>query len=406
MPELLLCLLVAGCASAPPSPPPSPTPAALVDEAHAIIAREFLDPSFGGRDWSRARPDSPPKTREEAWAAIRGMLKTLDEPATRLLEPEQQAALVRELMGTEGTGVGLPELLSVDVDERTRELMVVTPLRETPASRAGLRPRDVVEAIDGQPTKGLWLEEAAMRLRGAAGTQVTLTVRRGTETFPVTLTQEHRPDWRRPVQSRVEVRDGHTVGYLRLEQFPPGTGDEVRAAVAKLRSAGADRLLLDLRGNPGGLVPEALDVAGQFLGPVPVATMAGRPERVQELKAARAREVELPLVVLVDEGTASAAELLSGALQAHGRARLVGARTFGKGLVHNLLPLADGSALLVSMGRLVTPGGRDILAEGIEPDVSVPGEPSGDALPGPQDARYQKALELLGAQQQRPPPPR
>jgi C-terminal processing protease CtpA/Prc len=307
MPEVLLCLLVAGCASAPPSPPPSPAPAALVDEAHAIIEREFLDPAFGGKEWSRARPEAPPRTREEAWAAIRGMLKTLDEPATRLLEPEQRAALERELTGTEGTGVGLPELLSVDVDERTRELVVVTPLRGSPASRVGLRPRDV---------------------------------------------------------------------------------------------------LLDVRGNPGGLLMEALDVAGQFLGPEPVATLAGRPERTQELKAGRAREVELPLVVLVDEGTASAAEMLAGALQAHGRARLVGARTFGKGLLHNLFPLSDGSALLVSVGRIVTPKGRDILAEGIEPDVSVPGEPSGDALPGPQDARYQKALELLGAQQQRPPPPR
>ncbi|MGZ3458086.1 MAG: S41 family peptidase [Archangium sp.] len=379
-----------------------------MDEARSILQREFLAPPFGGKAWSPSHPEAQPKTREEAWATIRGMLEALDEPATRLLEPGQSAALGRELSGAEGTSVGLPELLSLDVDERTRELVVVTPMRETPASRAGLRPHDVLETLDGQPVCGMRLEEAETRLRGAAGTEVALTVRRGARTIPVTLTREHRPSWLRPVQSRVETRDGHAAGYLRLEMFSPGTADEMRAAVAKLRSAGVDRLVLDLRGNPGGLLTEAVDVAGQFLGPKPLALLSGRPERTRTLKAERPQEVDLPLVVLVDEGTASAAELLAGALQAHERAKLVGARTFGKGLVHGLFPLADGSALLVTTGRLVTPKGRDLLAEGVEPDVPVSGELSGDALPGLQDERYAKALDVLevSAQQQRPPPPR
>jgi carboxyl-terminal processing protease len=194
------------------------------------------------------------------------------------------------------------------------------------------------------------------------------------------------------------------VGYLQLELFTPGTADEVRAAVARLRSQGADRLVLDLRGNPGGLLTEAVDVAGQFVGPKRVGAMQrGVREPAQALKVERAREVDLPLVVLVDEGTASAAELLAGALQARGRAKLVGARTFGKGLVHGLFPLADGSALMLPTGRLLTPKWADILTEAIEPDVPVPGEPLGDALPGPQDARYAKALELMGSTTRAPP---
>lgn len=411
LPALLLCIVVAGCEK-PPKPTPALIPELIVEEAHGIIEREFLDPNLGGKDWRRAWPRKSPRTLEQSYAAIRAMLETLDEPATRLLEPEQRSALMEELTGAETVGVGLPELLSLDVDARTRELVVVTPQRDTPASRAGIRSGDVLESINGTPVRGVRLEQAEQWLRdGEAGSEVELTFRRGKQRISVTLTRERIPLSTRPVPSRVESRGGHPVGYFRVETFGPGTADAVRSTVAKLRQEGAERLVLDLRGNPGGLLTEAVNVAGQFLGPKPVATFASRPERTRELKAERPQEVDLPLVVLVDEGTASAAEMLAGALQANGRARLVGARTFGKGLVHDFFPLADRSALIVTVGRIVTPKGRDILAEGIEPDVSVPGVPSGDALPGPGDARYAKALEVLEAQpreaqQQRPPPPR
>ncbi|HYH96623.1 S41 family peptidase [Hyalangium sp.] len=391
---VLLLLTQLHCATPPSSAvqTPAASPAQLVDEAAAIIERESLDVSRV--DWSAVRGAAPRDvaTVEEAHAAIRGMLAKLGAPAERLLSASQAAALMAEVGGGESVGVGLPELLSVDVDEKTHLLTVVTPLPDSPAARAGLRPRDVIEAIEGRPTRGLWLEEAADLMRGQAGTRLTLTIRRGEEVFPVTLTRESRQRWTRPVRWKVEqVQQGRALGLIGFDLFYAGVGAEVREAVKQLQEAGVEGLVLDLRGNGGGQVQESVEVASLFLGDAPLGRLVGPKEPAMELRAEGATaSVRWPLVVLVDEGTASAAELLAGALEAQGRAVLLGARTFGKGRVHAPFPLKDGSVLLLTVARVRTPSGRDILDEALEPSVRV----SSKGTSG-EDAAWQRALEWL-----------
>jgi carboxyl-terminal processing protease len=393
LPAVLLLLTQLHCATRPNSPAQTPeaSPAQLVEEAAIIIERESVD--VARVDWSAVRGAAPTNvaTVEEAHAAIRGMLAKLHAPAERLLSASQAAALMAEVGGGESVGVGLPELLSVDVDEKTHLLTVVTPLPDSPAARAGLRPRDVIEAIEGRPTRGLWLEEAADLMRGQAGTRLTLTVRRGEEVFPVTLTRESRKRWTRPVRWKVEQVQGRALGLIGFDLFYPGVGAEVREAVKRLQEAGVEGLALDLRGNGGGQVQESVEVASLFLGDALLGRLVGRKEPAMELRAEGATaSVRWPLVVLVDEGTASAAELLAGALEAQGRAVLIGARTFGKGRVHAPFPLRDGSVLLLTVARLRTPSGRDILDEALEPSVRVPSK----GAPG-EDAAWQRALEWL-----------
>jgi carboxyl-terminal processing protease len=300
-------------------------PAQLVEEAAAIIERESLD--VARVDWAEVRGAAPKDVASgaEAHAAIRGMLAKLQAPSERLLNPSQAAALMAEIGGGESVGVGLPELLSTDVDEKTHLLMVVTPLPDSPAARAGLRPRDIIEAIEGRPTRGLWLEEATELMRGEAGTRLMLTIRRGEEVFPVVLTRERRERWTRPLRSKVERVKGHVLGTIAFDSFYAGVAAEVREAVKRLQEAGAEGLVLDLRGNPGGLVQECVEVASLFLGDALLGRLVLRKEPAMELRAAGAvASVKWPLVVLVDEGTASAAEMLAGGLEANGRAVLMG----------------------------------------------------------------------------------
>jgi carboxyl-terminal processing protease len=387
----VLVLTQLHCATPSPSPEPSSTPTLLVEEAAAIIGRESLDAARV--DWSAVQRAAPRDvaTGKEAQAVIRGMLARLQAPSERLLDASQASALMAELEGSEGVGVGLPELVSLDVEEKTHVLTVVTPLPDSPAARAGLRPRDVIEAIDGRPTQGLWLEEAADWVRGAVGTRLTLTIRRGAEVFPVMLTRESRKRWTRPVRWKVEQVQGHAVGVIAFDLFNSGVAAEVREAVKRLQDAGVEGWVLDVRGNPGGHVQECVEVASLFLGDALLAQLVGRKEPATELRAEGVTaSVRSPLVVLVDEGTASAAELLAGALEAHGRAVLIGARTFGKGRLHAPFALKDGSMLLLTVARIRTPTGRDLLDEALEPSVKVA---SGGA-PG-SDAAYQRALEWL-----------
>jgi carboxyl-terminal processing protease len=392
-PAVLLLLTQLHCATQAQATRGPESLARLIDEAAAIIERESLD--VARVDWSAIRSSAPKDaaTPGEAHAAIRGMLAKLEAPSERLLDAKQAAALMAEVGGGAAVGVGLPELLSVDVDEKTHLLTVVTPLPDSPAARAGLKPRDILEAIDGRSTRGLWLEEAAGLLRGAAGTQVTLTVRRAEAVFSVTLTREHRERWGQPVRWKVEQVRGRKVGLIAFQLFSPGVAAEVRESLKQLQESRVEGLVLDLRGNGGGLVQECVEVASLFMGDALVGRLQGRQQPPMELRAQGAPPgVRLPLAVLVDEGTASAAELLAGALRERERTTLIGARTFGKGRVHAPFALSDGSTLLLTVARVRTPSGRDVLDEALEPTVKATSE----GAPG-QDA-HARALEWLAEQ--------
>ncbi|MFM7267275.1 MAG: S41 family peptidase, partial [Cyanobium sp.] len=262
------------------------------------------------------------------------------------------------------TGVGIQ--LSLDKD--TKELVVISPIDGSPASRAGVKPKDVITAIDGKSTKGMTTEDAVKLIRGKVGTPVTLTLRRNGEAIVLPLTRElielHA------VQHQVNTTpEGSKVGYIRLKQFNANAAADMRAAIRDLESRGVQGYVLDLRSNPGGLLVASVEIARQWIDEGVIVSTRTR-DGIQDIKRANGRAITAkPLVVLVNEGSASASEILSGALQENNRAVLVGQKTFGKGLVQSVRGLSDGSGMTVTIAKYLTPQNHDIHHRGIRPDV-------------------------------------
>ncbi|MFP5410677.1 MAG: S41 family peptidase [Gammaproteobacteria bacterium] len=306
----------------------------------------------------------PVSDRDLLDAAIHGLLFRLD-PHSSYLEPEDFSDL-RESTSGEFGGLGI----EVGLDEGF--LKVVSPIDDTPASRAGMQPRDLIIKIDGQSVKGLSLTQAVERMRGKIGTKVTLTVVREGQDKPFELTLTREKIRMASVRSR-ELEPGY--GYLRITQFQTHTGSDAGKQLKTLLDGktALQGLVLDLRNNPGGVLNGAQQVADLFLDGGNIVYTEGRDARAQQRLDATPGDLldGLPLVVLVNGGTASAAEIVAGALQDHRRAVLVGTRTFGKGSVQTVLPLQRDRALKLTTARYYTPAGRSIQAEGIVPDVRV-----------------------------------
>jgi carboxyl-terminal processing protease len=300
-----------------------------------------------------------------AYGAIEGLTDAVgDTGHTSFLTPEEREERAEELSGSY-VGIGV----RIDAAEDGRPLIVGV-FRGSPAEAADLQPGDIIVAVDGEVTAGQDLDDVASRIRGEAGSTVLLTVQRGVDgpERDVTLT---RAEVDVETVSWVMV-PGSNTAVLRLEQFSHGAADDFKAALQEIRAAGADRLVLDLRGNPGGFVDEAVGVASQFLssGNVFVERDASGKETTHAVSP-NGVATDLPLVVLIDAATASSAEIVSGALQDAGRGQLIGVTTFGTGTVLGEFPLADGSALRVGTVEWLTPSGRRIWHEGIVPDVTV-----------------------------------
>ena len=344
------------------------SPKEVMDQAWQIVFRDYLDTTgkYTPERWRQLRRDVLAKTYaspKDAYEAIRGMLGTLDDPYTRFLDPREFKEMQIDTSG-ELSGVGIQ--LSIDKD--SKELVVVSPIDGSPASRAGVQPKDVIVTIDGKATKGMSTEDAVKLIRGKAGTSVTLTLRRQGQLKEVALTRElielHA------VNHQVNTSpDGVKVGYIRLKQFNANATKDMRAAIQDLESQGVQGYVLDLRSNPGGLLVASVEIARQWLNEGTIVSTKTR-DGIQDIKRATGRAITTkPLVVLVNEGSASASEILSGALQDNGRAVLVGQKTFGKGLVQSVRGLSDGSGMTVTIAKYLTPLNHDIHHRGIKPDV-------------------------------------
>jgi carboxyl-terminal processing protease len=304
--------------------------------------------------------------RELQFAAARAAAASLRDSHTGFITPERLAEIRRQQQNEAAfTGIGI---LLLSKDGRFYARLVFS---GSPAQRAGLQPFDRILAIDGVSTEGMTTEQVSSRIRGPQGTTVTLTVRRATQPTPVVVSIVREPI----VVPSVEwsVLDGQ-VGYLRLGQFNQGASARVARAVRELQQQGIRGLVLDLRGNPGGFVSELNRVAEVFLprGLV-VYTMESRDEgrRAYLTRTGPLLDPSVPVVVLVDDDTASAAELLSAALRDHGRAPLVGLRTAGAVLVSVTFPLPGGAGLSVAIARMLTPRGEELEGRGLVPDVEV-----------------------------------
>jgi carboxyl-terminal processing protease len=297
--------------------------------------------------------------------AINGMLETLD-PHSSFMNPEVFKEMQTETRGTFG-GVGF------EITIRDKVLTVVAPIEDTPASRAGIQPGDQVLRIDGKSTKDLNLMEAVKLMRGPQGTQVTITIMRSGFTEPQDFTMTRATIPIRSVRSKT-LEEGY--GYIKINQFIEKTHADMKAALSQLESKNATLkgLILDLRNDPGGLLEQAVKVADEFLESGLIVYTEGRVEG-QKMKfyvQKKAKEHDYPLIVLVNAGSASASEIVAGALQDHGRAVILGTQTFGKGSVQTIIPLEDGSAIRLTTARYFTPSGRSIQAQGIVPDIVVP----------------------------------
>jgi carboxyl-terminal processing protease len=309
--------------------------------------------------------------RDLVQGALKGMLSTLD-PHSEFMELSKYEDLKQDTEGTYG-GVGL------QVQARDGALVVIAPMEDTPAFEAGIMPQDKIVKIDGKTTERMNQGDAVVSLRGAAGSKVVLTVIRNgqTESRDVTLT---RADIRvytvKDVNNRREYPVGDDkVGYVRLTQFAEHTDEELEEALKLLESKGAESLVMDLRGNPGGLLDQAVSVCEKFLDRnQPIVSTEGRnsASNTQRRAFGRGRIRRLPMVILVNGGSASAAEIVGGCLQDLKRAVLVGEQSFGKGSVQSILPLQDGSALRLTTAKYYTPSHRVIHEKGLTPDIVVP----------------------------------
>ncbi|NJL46836.1 MAG: S41 family peptidase [Leptolyngbyaceae cyanobacterium SM2_5_2] len=375
------------------------SPKELVDEVWQLINRNYVDATFNQVDWEAVRTDYLGRSyanQEEAYTAIREMLEQLEDPYTRFMDPQEFSNMQVDTSG-ELTGVGI----QISQDEETKEIVVVAPIEDTPAFDAGIRSKDVILAIDGEPTEGMELNDAVNKIRGPVGSEVTLTIRRGEQNLEVPITRAlieiH------PVRYTTQSGSEGLVGYIRLTQFSANASAEMSEAIEDLESQGVTGYVLDLRSNPGGLLYSSIDIARMWLSDGTIVSTVNRQGVVDEEVANSQALTNKPLVVLVDGGSASASEILSGALQDNNRAVLVGTRTFGKGLVQSVRGLADGSGVAVTVAKYLTPSGRDINKHGIDPDIQVELseeqrellESDRELIGTTQDPQYAEALEAL-----------
>ena len=296
--------------------------------------------------------------------AINGMLTALDPHSSYLNEKNYRDMQVQ----TKGEFGGL----GIEVTMENGLVKVVSPIDDTPAFRAGIQPQDLITHLDGEQVLGLTLQQAVERMRGKVNTEIRLTIRRkGRKPFDVTLTRAIIKI--RSVRSRIEQKN---IGYVRITSFNEQTHKGLIKAMEKLRAdaeGGLKGIVLDLRNNPGGLLDQAVAVADAFLdkGEI-VSTRSRRKENAQRFNARPGDLAKvLPIVVLINGGSASASEIVAGALQDHGRAIIMGTRSFGKGSVQTIVPLPGQGAMRLTTSRYYTPSGRSIQAKGIDPDIVI-----------------------------------
>jgi len=343
-------------------------PKEIIDQVWQIIYRDFLD--YAGKynedNWIKLRKEiltNKYPDNENAYVAIKDMLSKLDDPYTRFLDPKDFDEMRIDTTG-ELMGVGI----QISLDEVTNEIVVVSPIEGTPASLAGIKPKDIIVSIDGKTIEGLSIDSTVKLIRGKKGTKVELGIIRDNELLKVSLIRDKIE--LNVVDSRINNPVlGMKIGYLRLKQFNAKSPKEMSKSIKKLEKQQPYGYVLDLRSNPGGLLEASIEIARQWINTGIIVSTKTK-DGITDIREAKSRALtNRPVVVLIDEGSASASEILSGAIKDNKRGILVGKKTFGKGLVQSVRSLSDGSGLTVTVAKYLTPSGKDINQHGIEPDI-------------------------------------
>ena len=342
----------------------------VIDHVWQIVYRDFLDSSgkFQKSNWINLRKEVLSKTysdSNEAYDAIRDMLSNLDDSYTRFLEPKEFNQMRIDTSG-ELTGVGI----QIVKDKESDDLIIISPIEGTPAFDAGIKARDKILSIDNISTEDMNIEEAVKLIRGQRGTKVKLEILRGSKSFFKILSREKIEI--KSVSSKVnQTKNGLLIGYVRIKQFNANASKETRDAIKDLETKKVAGYVLDLRSNPGGLLESSIDISRHFINKGVIVSTVSK-DGLKETKKGNGQALtKKPLVVLVNEGSASASEIVSGAIKDNKRGKLVGKKTFGKGLVQSMRTLVDGSGLTVTVAKYLTPNGTDINKSGIIPDIEV-----------------------------------
>lgn len=301
------------------------------------------------------------KVKDLVQGAIRGMLATLD-PHSAYMTPEMYKEMQVETRGEFG-GVG------IQIGVKENRLAVIAPIEGTPAYRAGIKAGDYITKVNDEPTKDLTLMDAVQKMRGPKGSKVNLTIQRDGAPDPLQFSLVRDTIKIESVKSKVI----DNIGYVRLTQFQEATGRDLGKVLKQFKEQKLQATILDLRNNPGGLLTAAVEVSEQFLpsGKLVVYTKGREAKKDEWFAKSKDQMDELPMIILVNEGSASASEIVAGALQDWGRAVIVGTTSFGKGSVQTILPLGDGSGLRLTTAKYYTPKGRSIQSTGITPDIVV-----------------------------------
>lgn len=372
---------------------------AAIDEVWQVIDRRYVDGSFNQNDWKSIRTQYLERNyadREQVYGAIKEMLKKLGDPYTRFMTPQEFKDFKVQTSG-QLVGVGF----QLNTDEKTKKLVVVSTIEGASAAKAGITADDIILQIDGVSTTGMEIGKAVQLIRGQVDTNVTLKIEREGKIRDYTLLRQKIEI--HSVEAKYAPNDGG-VGYIRLKQFSANAPSEMREAIKKLENQGVKGYILDLRSNPGGLLYGAIDITRMLMNNGKIVSTKLR-QGGEDIKSANQTAIipDKPIVVLVDGGSASASEILSGALQDNKRAELVGMKTYGKGLVQSVIPLSGGTGMAVTIAKYYTPKGTDINHKGIEPDLEVQLTKAemqalrkdSKQIGTDTDLQYVKALELL-----------
>ena len=365
------------------------TPAELYDDVWKIVNKKYYDPTNNSQDWNkwRYRYENKLKTKEDAYVAIETMLSSLNDPYTRFLDPkefnEETESIKGSLKGI-GTQIGL----------RDGELVIIAPLEDSPAEKAGLLADDRILEINGESTKGISIDAAADKIRGEKGTTVTLLIQR--KGVPNKLYSV--------VRDEIEVKSvsckppfettkiPNDIQYIRLSSFiSKNAAGEIESILNN--SSGMKGFIIDLRSNPGGLLTNAIYISDMLLKGGVIVSTVDRDSYKTTTRARYQQVTDKPIVVLINKGSASASEILSGALKDNHRATIVGEQSFGKGLVQEINKLPDEAGMNITIQRYLTPSGTDINKKGITPDVMV--ELTKENVEAKKDVQLEKAIEIL-----------
>ena len=363
------------------------TPIELYDNVWRLINSKYVDQTNNEQDWGKWRHkyDNVIKTNEDAYVAIDTMIASLNDPYTKFLNPKEFADETGSIKGSL-KGIG------IQIGVKDGKLMVIAPIEDTPAEKAGLLADDEILAIDGKSTKGITVDKAADQIRGEEGTQVTLLVKRK-DSEPKTYTITRAEIEIKSISQKIpdNIKMPKDIGYIRLSSFISRNASKEFQQILT-NSPDKKAFIVDLRSNPGGLLSNAIYISDMFLDGGAIVSTVDRDGYKETSRASRGVLTKKPLVVILDKGSASASEIFSGAMKDNKRAVLIGTQSFGKGLVQEINKLPNNAGINITIQKYLTPNGTDIHKKGITPDIVV--ELTEEDIKNRNDVQLKKAIEV------------